>query len=162
MVKIISFFITIFIIIGCSKTITIDQLDIQKVQELSMINTVKGELANQNSKAFILATYLNPIKISKIDDTKENFLISVYVSKQKDEAKSDNNPFYKVFLNDTVLLDDIKRVSIKNKILKIIPIKNRWSEYYILSFPEQKTKKLKLTFENKQHNKVNLIFSKEL
>ena len=162
MIKFFSFFIAVFIIIGCSKNITIDQLDMQKVQELSMVNTVQGELTNKNSKVFILATYLNPIKTAEIDNAKENFLISIYLSKEKDDIKSDNNPFYKVFLNDTVLLDDIKRVNKKSKILKIIPIKNRWSEYYFLSFPKQKRKKLKLTFENREHKRVNLIFSKEL
>ncbi len=162
MVRFFSFFIAVFIIIGCSKNITIDQLDMQKVQELSMTNTREGELSNQNSKIFILATYLNPTKISEIDDGKENFLICVYVSRQKDNAKSDNNPFYKVFLNDTVLSTNVKRVSEKSKILKIIPIKNRWSKYYLLSFAKQKTKKLKLTFENREHKRVNLIFSKEL
>lgn len=162
MLKIFSFFIVFFFLIGCSKNIDINKLDIQKIQELSMVNTRKGELSNQNSTIFILATYLNPIKISNIDNTKENFLISIYASKRRENIKEDNNPFYQVYLNDNVLMDDIKRVDKKSKILKLIPIKNRWSEYYLLKFPKQKTKTLKLIFENKQHNKVNLIFSKEL
>ena len=147
--------------VGCSKNITIDKLNPQRVQELSIVNTAKGELENQNSKIFILATYLNPIKTSEIDNSKENFLVSVYLSKKNDKSKENNNPFYQVKLNDTVTIDDIEILDKKSKILKLIPIKNRWSEYYLIKFPKQKTKTLKLTFENEQHNKVNLIFSKE-
>ncbi len=161
MIKIFSFFIIFFFLVGCSKNITIDKLNPQRVQELSIVNTAKGELENQNSKIFILATYLNPIKTSEIDNSKENFLVSVYLSKKNDKSKENNNPFYQVKLNDTVTIDDIEILDKKSKILKLIPIKNRWSEYYLIKFPKQKTKTLKLTFENEQHNKVNLIFSKE-
>ena len=161
MIKIFSFFIIFFFLVGCSKNITIDKLNPQRVQELSIVNTTKGELENQNSKIFILATYLNPIKTSEIDNSKENFLVSVYLSKKNDKSKENNNPFYQVKLNDTVTIDDIEILDKKSKILKLIPIKNRWSEYYLIKFPKQKTKTLKLTFENEQHNKVNLIFSKE-
>ena len=162
MIKIFSFFITIFFITGCSKSITIDQLNIQKVQELSMVNTRKGELSNKNSKIFILATYLNPIKTSALDNSKENFLISIYFSEQNNRSKENNNPFYNIRLNKTILMDDIKLVNKNSKLLRLIPIKNRWSEYYIIEFPKQNTKTLKLSFENAQHKKVNLIFSKEL
>ncbi len=161
MLKIFPFFIILFFILGCSKNITIDKLDGQRVHELSMVNTAKGELVNHNSKIFILATYLNPIKTSEIDDSKENFLVSIYLSKQNDNSKENNNPFYQIRLNGTVFVDDIEILDKKSKILKLIPIKNRWSEYYLLKFPKQKTKTLKLTFENEQHSKVNLIFSKE-
>ncbi len=146
---------------GCTKKITIDKLDPQRVQELSMVNTAKGELANQSSKIFILATYLNPVKTSEIDDSKENFLVSIYLSKQNDKSKENNNPFYQIRLNNNVFMDDIEILDKNSKILKLIPIKNRWSEYYLIKFPKQKTKTLKLTFENEQHNKVNLTFSKE-
>lgn len=162
MSKIFLSFIVLFFIFGCSKNITIDKLDPQRVQELSMVNTAKGELANQNSKIFILATYLNPIKTSEIDNSKENFLVSIYLSKENSNLKENNNPFYQIRLNDTVFMDDIEILDKNSKILKLIPIKNRWSEYYLIKFPIQKTKTLKLTFENEQHKKVDLIFSKEL
>ena len=161
MLKIFPFFIILFFMFGCTKKITIDKLDPQRVQELSMVNTAKGELANQSSKIFILATYLNPVKTSEIDDSKENFLVSIYLSKQNDKSKENNNPFYQIRLNDNVFMDDIEILDKNSKILKLIPIKNRWSEYYLIKFPKQKTKTLKLTFENEQHNKVNLTFSKE-
>jgi len=162
MLKVVSLFLISFFIFGCSKGITIDKLDIDKTQELSIVNTKKGELTNQNSKIFILATYLNPIKTSEIDKSKENFLISIYLSRQDDKSKENNNPFYQVKLNNSVFIDDMKILNKKSKLLKLIPIKNRWSEYYLIKFPKQKTKTLKLTFENEQHNKVNLTFSKEL
>jgi len=161
MLKVVSLFLISFFIFGCSKGITIDKLDIDRIQELSIVNTKKGELTNQDSKIFILATYLNPIKTSEIDDSKENFLVSIYLSRQVDKSKENNNPFYQVKLNDNIFIDDMKILDKKSKLLKLIPIKNEWSEYYLIKFPKQKTKTLKLTFENEQHNKVNLTFSKE-
>ena len=162
MQKFFSLFIISLFIFGCSKDITIDRLDRQRVHELSIVNTQKGELTNQNSKVFILATYLNPIKTSEIDKTKENFLINIYLSKESEHPKQNNNPFYQIRLNGAILADDIEILDKDSKILKLIPIKNRWSEYYLIKFPKQKSKTLKLTFENAQHSRVILTFLKEL
>ncbi len=161
MFKIIFSVVLSFSIFGCSKNITIDKLNQDRVHELSIVNTRKGELNNQNSKIIILATYLNPIKTSEIDNTKENFLISIYLSKKNEKSKSSNNPFYQIHLNNNISMEDIKILDKKAKILKLIPVKNRWSSYYLIQFPKQKTKKLKITFENEQHNKTTLTFSKE-
>ena len=161
MLKVFLSFVLTFFIFGCAK-VTINDLDRTKAQELSIVNTRKGELSNQNNKIFILATYLNPIKTSEIDSSKEVFLVSIYLSKKNDKSRTDNNPFYGIRLNNTILMDDIKLLGKNSQLLKLIPIKNRWSKYYLLKFPKQKTKTLKLTFENKQHKKVNLTFSKEL
>jgi hypothetical protein len=161
MLKIVSVCILSFFIWGCSKNITIDKLDPQRVGELSIVNTRKGELESQNSKIIILATYLNPIKTSDIDKSKENFLISIYLSKKDENKKGYNNPFYQMHLNDNILIDDIKVLDKKAKILKVIPTKNRWSEYYLVQFPKQKTKTLKITFENAGHSKTTLTFSKD-
>lgn len=159
--KIVSACLLSFLMIGCSKNITIDKLDPQRVGELTIVNTRKGELANQNSKIIILATYLNPIKTSEIDKSKENFLISIYLSKKDENGKGDNNPFYQIHLNGDILMDDIRVLDKNAKILKVIPTKNRWSEYYLVQFPKQKTKTLKITFENAEHIKTTLTFSKE-
>ncbi len=161
MFRLLSTILFIFLLFGCSKAPTIDMIDRQKANELSIVNTVKAELKNEHSRVIILATYLSPIKVKSIDSEKENFIVSIYVDKKATTTTVGNNPFYNIYLDENVEPLDITPITFKNRLLKLIPIKNRWSSYYLITFPKQDKRSLKLTFENEKLQKATLTFSKE-
>jgi len=145
--------------IGCSQKIALKDLDMSKAHELSIVNTRKAQLLSSNgAKVIIVATYLNPINVDFVDSDKENFLIGIY---NASENSNGANPLYKITLNKSVNLESIKKIDPKSKYLKIIPLVNKWADYYLLEFPRQDSKKLVLSFENSEHAKALLNFEKE-
>ncbi len=145
---------------GCSSKNTLSNINKNKMYELSIVNTRKAILKGvDGSKAIIIATYLNPLKIDMIDKNKEVFLVGVYI--ENSQKNSDNNPFYQIKLNNDFDMDSMKKINITSKYIKMIPIVNKWAEYYLIKFPVKKTRKLTLLFENKIGSKAVLNFEKE-
>jgi hypothetical protein len=154
----------IFFISGCDKRVPLSQLNKDKMYELSIINTRKGEITNlQETKAIIIATYLNPINANFINNKEDVFLIGIYISNDSNsKKKGNNNPFYKFTLNGDSTIDDIQKLNMNSKYLKMIPLINKWAEYYLVKFPAKKSRILTLTFENKDYGKAVLTFEKAI
>ncbi len=157
-------FLTVFFISGCNKRVPFSQLNKDKIYELGIVNTRKGEISNlQKTKVVIIATYLNPINTDFINNAEDVFVIGVYTSNDSNSKKEGtNNPFYKLTLNGDATIDDIEKINENSKYLKMIPLVNRWAEYYIVKFPAKKSKILSLTFENQEYGKAVLTFEKEI
>ncbi len=157
-------FLTVFFISGCNRRVPFSQLNKDKMYELSIVNTRKGEITNlQETKAIIIATYLNPINVNFINNKEDVFLIGIYISNDSNTKKRGlNNPFYKFTLNGDATINDIEKLNMNSKYLKIIPLINRWAEYYIVKFPAKKSRTLTLTFENQEYGKAVLTFEKEM
>jgi hypothetical protein len=154
------FFLVIFIFFtGCSQKKTLKDLDIDRMQELSIVNTKKVQMGTKDSKVIIVATYLNPIDVDVIDQDKENFLVGLYF----DNLKKDKNstPLYRVTLNGSDKGVEIKRVEKDSPYLKMSPLVNKWSDYYLVRFPKNSSNRLILVFEDKNGSKAQLNFEKE-
>ncbi len=153
--------ITLFLS-GCSK-MPLRVFEKDRFYEMSLLNTKKAQLINSfETKATIIATYLNPLD-DKIDDKEmETFLVGVYIDNDfSGEKKGLNNPLYRLSLNGEQNLIRKKKLDENDIHLKLIPIVKKWFDYYLIEFPKTKSKELKITFENEQFGKVQLVFSKE-
>ncbi len=145
---------------GCFSKKKFADLNIDKVHELSIVNTRKAQINScKNSKVIIVATYLNPIKISLLKNDKENFIVGIYIDKQN-QAKN-LNPFYKILLNNDNEIDMIKKIDKDSIYMKMIPLVNKWADYYLIQFPKKDTKKLALVFQTNNGSKALLAFEKE-
>jgi len=122
-----------------------------------------------------VATYLNPINVDFINNKEDVFLVGVYISNDTGaKIKSSTDPFYKFSLNgDTDIfykfslngdtdITDIQKLNLHSKYLKLVPLINKWAEYYLVKFPAKKSRILTLTFENKDYGKAVLTFEKAI
>ena len=155
-------FVLILFLIGCSSKPPLGALEKNMVHNLSLANTKKGEIVNPSkTRAIVIATYLNPVKADLINSNEETFLVGVHVDKEfATDKKEVNNPLYKISLNDTGELLNIKKLKKESVYVKMVSIASRWHDYYLVTFAKREEKELKLTFENGQYKKVELSFSK--
>jgi phage anti-repressor protein len=128
-----------------------------------VINSRKGELYNSlEIKATIVSTYLNASIPEYKDKEDENFLISIYIdgdSSQKDKQGIYNKE-YSLTLNSKQP-SDIKLLKFEDDLIKLTPIRNRWSNYYLVRFNRQSGDDLKMIFKNDAFGEVVLKFQKE-
>jgi hypothetical protein len=120
-------------------------------------NTQKGDILNSfETKALIIATYLNPVLDGYQED--ENFFVGVYSSVTKDNLALDDRDY-------SLLLDGSKA----NKIVEIednesiktkMPFVNEWFRYYIVTFNSSEKESLNLTFSHKEFGNTELHFVK--
>ncbi len=160
-------FLTVLLVLflsGCEKNIPLNQSNIDKMYQLSIVNTRKAIIKNlDGTKIIIIATYLNPLQFKQMNNKEEMFLVGIYISNDTNKKSKDSlNPFYKISLNNDSSLDDMQKLKSNSKYLKLLPFKNIWSDYYLLKFPAKKSRTLTLTFENGQFIKKSVTFEKEL
>jgi hypothetical protein len=119
-----------------------------------LIKTQKAILYDQNQTDLILtATYINDFE-HKNNDT-ERFIISI----SSDKTWLYNRDFI-ITLNELQPLG-FKKLSPDNPILKLIPLKNQWKNYYLIEFDHIEDIKLFLSISDKVDRTVKLYFSKK-
>jgi hypothetical protein len=157
--KIFTFLTIIFFTFGCSfKEPFLEQ---DKVLQNSLTWTRKGEIYNSlEIKASIFATYLNPLGKAKSNHDEE-FVVSVFVDDDfKDKKKAGlNNPDISITLNGFKPISK-KELDEDSKYKKLVPFKNEWSHYYLVSFPKSSKKELKLVLESRNYGDAVLKFVK--
>lgn len=148
---------------GCSSKAPLGSMEKDLVHNVGLSNTKRGEIVNpSNVKAIVIATYLNQINVDLVKNNEETFLVGVHiVGEFSSDDKEINNPLYRISLNKTGELLNIKKLKSDSIYMKMIPITSKWNDYYLITFASREEKELKLTFENGQYGKVQLIFSKD-
>jgi len=150
------FFLSFFIFTGCAQKGGFSFFHKDKPYEEAISYTRKGEIiVSMENKAFIIATYLNPIK--KYKDG-EYFFVRVYINNDfSDEKKSGLfNPKYHIYLNDKIPLE-IKKVDKDSVIAKEMPMVKPWYKLYIVKFPKILGKKV-LIFKSDDYGQTRLIY----
>jgi len=157
---------------GCLKS----EMDNSKLSKLTkrndiyymaLLNTKKAQIiASFETKALLIATYLNPIfrdknRCSICFDTSngEYFLVGLFINGAR-ESKF-NKSGYSIALNG-VAPEDLKEVDRDDPLLKEMPMVNNWSSYYIAKFPKQRGDILKLIFKSDIFGEDILEFKKSL
>lgn len=115
--------------------------------------TKKADIVvNNEVNSIFTATYLNRVD-KKYDNEFKNFIISLYsTTNNKIE-----NPIF--ILNDEINYINIEKIEKDSELIKSIPLKNSWSNYYFVKFKvENSIKKLKLTFKNPEDLEAHLDF----
>jgi hypothetical protein len=160
--KKIIYMITAILLLGTGCSQKTGFLSEDKLEQSAVIHTKKGQLyRSMEIKAAITATYLNPIKREYKNSGQEMFLISVFIDKDSEDPKRQGlfNKDYSLTLNG-VKAKEIKVLDFKDDLIKLAPIRNQWSTYYLVVFDRQDNEKLKMIFKNDVYGKVVLEFLK--
>lgn len=146
-------FLTLLILSGCSHKNAFSNFEMDRDQELSIEYHKKVKL-NYGDKTIgtFSSIYLNKIYPDRYNKN-EYFFIYIYL---KD---SYNMQDYKIRLNKNNPLK-IKELNYDNKFSKLTNERNRWSEYYLVSF-EKTGKLLNLTLGNDQSILASLKYQKD-
>ncbi len=147
---------------GCSQKSTFLREDV--IEQSAVVNTKKGELySSLEIKASITATYLNATLKKFKNNPNEMFLISIFIENDSSEKNRHGlyNSNYDLTLNGNRAIK-IKELNFKDDLIKITPVRNRWSTYYLVEFDKQKSQKLKMVFKSDLYGVVVLEFLKEL
>jgi len=145
---------------GCSQKNSFFSED--ALEQSAIINSQKAQLySSLEIKATIVATYLNASYPEYKHSKDEMFLVSIFID--DDSSEPDNqgifNKAYLLTLNG-VKVKSVKKLDFEDDLIKIAPIRNRWSTYYLVGFETQSDEKLKLTFKNDAYGAEVLEYSK--
>ena len=128
----------------------------------ALSHTQKGEIYNSlEMKASIVATYLNNTVVHCQKKEFEVFLVAVYIDEDSSEKSRQGlyNTAYKVTLAGQKPLE-IKKLEYDDDLIKIAPFRNRWSHYYVVTFPKQKSETLTLKYRHLSYGAATLNFQK--
>ena len=151
--------LSIIIFSGCVQDRSFGIFTKDIIYQRAIKNTQKGDIINsQETKAILIASYLNPI-YSEFKD-KEYFYIGIYIN---DELSNENSTLEDI--NYTLTLNNLKPISIKetqknDKFKKELAFINSWFKYYIVEFDKSKDKDLNLTFNYHKFGITKLKFIK--
>jgi len=153
--------ISIFLVLifsGCNKKLYVISQDslFDRGLEYTKISNI---IYQNDTKALINATYLNPTNPSKYDNGKEVFLLGIYYS-VGDSANLNNglnNTDYILSLNKKTnytkeVLDE------SDELFKAIPVQNPYAKYYIVEFDNDKTATLNLSLSHKKFGTSSSVF----
>lgn len=150
MSKFLSFFVFILMIFGCAgeKVIVHEPLK----NEL-LAYTSKSEIIDGADRTLIIATYLNPIYNSNLDQSKEHFLVAI---NPKEHASELNN----IKVNNDSNATNARLLDENNEMLKFAGFSMPWALYYEVTAPSKQSDDLTLSFEIYQSKPVLLNFRK--
>lgn len=150
MSKFLSFFVFILMIFGCAgeKVIVHEPLK----NEL-LAYTSKSEIIDGADRTLIIATYLNPIYNSNLDQSKEHFLVAI---NPKEHANELNN----IKVNNDSNATNARLLDENDNMLKFAGFSMPWALYYEVTAPSKQSDDLTLSFEIYQSKPVLLNFRK--
>ncbi len=152
----------LFLISACSSKSSFFSEDL--LEKSAIVNSKKGQLySSLEIKSTIVATYLNPILPKYRDSKNEFFLIGVFIDKDS-PLKSERGLYNSSY---TLNLDGKKPINIKeleshHALIRMIPIKNQWSHYYLVEFKSSLAESIKMSFKNEYYGEILLEFEKDL
>jgi len=116
--------------------------------------TEKIQLYENNvTKVMLTATYLYTPTEEKNDKRDEVFIVGVHIDEETDEKG------YSLLLNGKEA-KEVKVLKENDIRLKELSFISQWGDYYLLTFPHVKGKKLSLVFESEQYGRCELSFAK--
>ena len=148
----------LFLSTGCMQKTGLFAPDLMEEKALSA--TRKGEIYNSlEIKASLVATYLNEVLKSYQSDDKAYFLVSIFIDNDYSDPKKQGlfNPDYILTLNGEKPLE-IKLLDKDDDLIKIAPVQNMWSHYYLVTFPKSSSRKLMMRFESQRYGASILNF----
>ncbi|MDR0747052.1 MAG: hypothetical protein LBE89_04080 [Helicobacteraceae bacterium] len=149
-----------FLLAGCNGRSAFFDFTGSATYAEALPHTKRGEIADRfESKALLSASHLNAIYPDNADyAADETFFIGLYIANDFSKDKVGiNNPMFELTLDGKKYLS-AKEVDKESEMLKLMPLINRWSRYYIVRF--EKTAALKLTLtEHDTNRSVTLDFA---
>ncbi len=133
------------------------------LEEKALSFTQKAQIFNSlEMKASLVATYLNPLLKTYKSDKRVHFLMSVFIDNDFEDPDKQGlfNPDYSVTLNGQKPIS-IKPLEKDDELLKIAPVKNVWSHYYLVTFHKPATDKMELLFKSRRYGASSLVVEAE-
>ncbi len=155
-------FFSLWIMGGCASRSGFFSPDLLEQKALSY--TQKAEIYNSMEiKASLVTTYLNPLLKEYRSDKRAHFLMSVFIDDDYSDPDKQGlfNPDFSVSLNGMKPIA-IKPVEKEDPLMKIAPVKNVWSHYYLVTFPKpQRQEKMEIIFKSRRFGSSSLIVEAE-
>lgn len=131
-----------------------DQLSANAIQY-----TKKRDLIYKNEPILMLfSTYLNNIDKKYQSDKLDSFIIGIHIINKENHDLIENR--YEIFLNNQKHTSIVK-LEKDSKLIKGIPLKNNWANYFLIHFKSfEKDKKLNLKLIHPIFGQVSLDFQK--
>ena len=138
---------------GCADKDAFSKFQLIKDEALAFDNVVSGKIhKNQKTFAIVSAVHLNAIYPKRY--SQETFYIIIFAKNRK---LLEN---FALSLNDTKV-STLKKLPPHNEYSHLLQIKNRWSNYYLATFPPQKEGKLNLKITLANQAATTLTFQKK-
>lgn len=137
---------------ACNTKNAFSNLTISKEQSLAIESTKSGTLSfERNTKGVFSAIYLNNIYKNKFPNT-HTFYVAVYL-KGKEGAVTFS-------LNKQTAIE-VKEMIEYNTYTNLLPKKNLWTKYFLVSFQDDSQKELNLVIDNGQFSSGQLNYLKD-
>lgn len=151
--------ISIFLILiynGCSKK-TLNIISKDSLYEKGLEYTIIRDIIyNNDTKAIINVTYLNPSEPKYYDYKFHEFLIGIY-NVNDDNFLQSKEYILSLNSNKIYLKEEIKS---NNRLFNKIPVKNPYAKYYIIKFKKGSEKTLNIEYSHKRFGKASIIFKR--
>lgn len=153
--------IAIVLLLGCTSKEETDLMQSynekanyhKKLQKTEKTQLYQDDL----TKAFLTATYLYTPNFEKNDTRDESFIVGIHLEDHgSGEIDTQGNS---LTLNGQTA-KDIQSLALEDERLKDISFVTPWSNYYLITFPHQSSKKFTLVFESELYGKGELHFAK--
>ena len=130
---------------GCGKSSFV-MLDKNKNYKEALEYTQKQQLKNYlDTVAVFRVTYLNKVYPKDYKD-KEYFFVGIYLPDDIKKKEGLFNPLFKLALNDKTSFKATELKYGSSTLIKLMPLTNRWTKYYVVEFEKDDEEKLVLTY----------------
>ena len=146
---------------GCASKSGLFSPDI--LSQRALTYTKKAEIYNSlEIKASAVITYLNPLLKKYEDKYHAYFLVSLFIDNDSSDIKKQglHNHDIQLTLNSQSPLT-IKDLKADDDLIKIAPVKNMWSHYYLVTFEKPLSKEMKMLLKSQRYGSSSLIFEAE-
>ncbi len=148
---------------GCSRSTAFDVFKLDEAHERAISNLQTSTIVQSfETKAIISTIYLNDTLPGKYASSeKESFFVSLYL-------QDDIRLFYKADIKApevALTLNEMNYLSAKelekdDQLRTLMPIKNEWNRYYLITYPHQGDGPMKLIFEIDPYGMAELTYQK--
>lgn len=149
---------TVLLLSGCGNSILLTlgkDPDFKKTLD----HTKKQQFKENNQTVAIFrATYLNPIYPDRYDEEQQHFFIGIHIEDDLPQPKAGiRNPHYRLSMNDlnASRYDEIKE---DDPLYKSMPLVERWTRYYVVTFDDNSSKKLNLLYKKDTNESLKFSF----
>ena len=146
---------------GCASKSGFLSPDILSQRALSY--TKKAEVYNSlEIKASAVITYLNPLLKKYNDDEHIYLLVSLFIDNDSSDIQKQglHNPDISLSLDGTKPLQ-IQTLQQGDDLIKIAPIKNMWSHYYLLTYKKPSSDNFQVMLKSQRFGSSALTFEVE-
>jgi len=143
--------------LGCADKNAFSRFEMKKEQELGAVNLQNSEIKTKDGeiKGIVSIVYLNNVYPTKYKDY-EYFYVYLYLN----DKQNLQNINFLMKLNDKTPLS-LKKLSSSNEFSNLTSTYNKWTNYYLAKFKQEKESKIKFTIEAEKFKSATMVYDKD-